>query len=67
MFVCPTIVRRSCPRSIKSLGRVGRFRELHRLQTSSEQWSGRKAVQAVKRLMKKAKKDRADVYLALMD
>ncbi|CAB4010848.1 Hypothetical predicted protein [Paramuricea clavata] len=36
-------------------------------ETSSEQWSCRKAVQAVKRLMKNAKKDNADVYLAVLD
>jgi hypothetical protein len=35
-------------------------------QTSSEQWV-ENAVQAVKRLMKKAKKDGAVVYLALLD
>ena len=63
MCVCPTMVRSSCPRSIISSARVGSFRESH------PQSNGRveNAVQAVKRLMKKAKKDNADVYLAVLD
>ncbi|CAB4003660.1 Retrovirus-related Pol poly from transposon [Paramuricea clavata] len=55
------MVRSSCPRSIISSARVGSVRH--------PQSNGRveNAVQAVKRLMKKAKKDNADVYLAVLD